>query len=332
VHARLDRLPRLRLAALPTPLVEAARLTRALGGPQILFKRDDLTGLALGGNKIREFEYSLAPAVDNGHDVLLNSASSQSNQSCQTAAVACRLGMRSVIVARRDEHASPLQGNLLLCRLFGAEVHLVEADRQTQAKEEIIADLRARGHRPYDTGYDGAVLRSVAYVDGFVELWQQLQAAAIEPTALYLCSGDHAHVGLALAARALGTRVRIVGVPYSTRRSDAQNARRLAGRAREAAEALGLSVQVEERDMETHVRHAGRGYGIPTPATEEAMTLVARTEGLVLDPVYTGKAMAGLIAHIREGRLTAGDTVVFLHTGGAPGLFAYNRDLQLLKP
>ena len=329
LKARLAAFPRLRLAALPTPLDEVPRLSAALGGPRILIKREDLTGVTLGGNKIREFEYSLAPAVEQGYDVLINSAAAQSNQSCQTAAVAAKLGLRSVIIGRADAYAQPVQGNLLLCHLFGAEVHLPHPDQQKQAKEAIVEKLRAEGHRPYDTGHDGAAYRTVAYVDGFLELWGQLRERGIRPDALYVCSGYHTHVGLVVAAKALDIDLRIVGVPYSTRYDNAEKARRLAAGANEAAGVLGLDLSFGQEDMETYVEFASPAYGVVNVAALEAIRLATCTEGLVLDPVYTGKTMAGLIAHIREGQFSRDQTVVFIHTGGIPALFAYNAELGL---
>jgi 1-aminocyclopropane-1-carboxylate deaminase/D-cysteine desulfhydrase-like pyridoxal-dependent ACC family enzyme len=329
LKARLARLPRLRLAALPTPLDEAPRLAAALGGPRILIKRDDLTGLACGGNKIREFEYSVAPALEQGCDILFNSAASQSNQSCQTAAVAAKLGLRSVIIGRRDAHAHPVQGNLLLCYLLGAEVHLSHPDQQRQDKQAILERLQAQGHKVFDTGYDEAVYRTVAYVDGFLELWEQLREQAVRPDALYLCSGNHSHVGLVVGARALGIALRIVGIPYNTRRSNAENARRLAAAANQAAQVLELDLEFAPQHIESRVEFSGPAYGVVSKAAQEVIHLTARTEGLFLDPVYTAKAMAGLVAHIREGQFSRDQTVVFVHTGGTPGLFAYNDELGL---
>jgi 1-aminocyclopropane-1-carboxylate deaminase/D-cysteine desulfhydrase-like pyridoxal-dependent ACC family enzyme len=331
LEARLAALPRLRLATLPTPLDEVPRLSAALGGPRILFKREDLTGLALGGNKIREFEYSLAAAVEQGCDVLLNSAAAQSNQSCQTAAVAAKLGLRSVIIARKDAHAHPVQGNLLLCYLFGAKVHLCHPEKQRQEKEAMMQKLRAQGHKPFDTGRGNAVFRSVGYVGGFLELWKQLRDRDVRPEALYLCSGNHAHVGLVVGAKALGIDLPIVGIPYNTQRDDAENARRLATAANEAAQVLELDLDVTPQDIESHVAFSGPAYGVISEAAQEAIQLTARTEGLMLDPVYTGKAMAGLVAHVREGRFRRDQTVVFVHTGGIPGLFAYHAELGLEK-
>jgi D-cysteine desulfhydrase/L-cysteate sulfo-lyase len=160
-------------------------------------------------------------------------------------------------------------------------------------------------------------------------MWMQLQAQSIEPDALYLCSGNHSHVGLAVAAKALGIDLRIVGIPYSPRLDDAANARRLAAAANQAAQVLELELDFAPKDIETYVEFTGPQYGVVTEAAQEAIHLTARTEGLFLDPVYTGKAMAGLMAHIREGQFSNDQTVVFVHTGGTPGLFAYHAELGL---
>ncbi|MDA0335286.1 MAG: pyridoxal-phosphate dependent enzyme, partial [bacterium] len=207
LRRRLDRLPRLRLAALPTPLDELPRLSAAVGGPQIWMKREDLTGLAFGGNKIREFEYSIAQAVEAGCDVLVHGAASQSNQSRQTAAVAAKLGMKAVQVGRADGHAQ-LQGNLLLTHLFGAEVLLPPAAEQAATLES----LRQAGHKPFSTSSDGAAYRGIAYVDGFLELWAQLQERNVRPDVVYVASGAHTHTGMVVAPTSLGVPLRFVGI------------------------------------------------------------------------------------------------------------------------
>ena len=327
VRQHLDRLPRLRLAALPTPLQEMARLSSEAGGPRLLIKREDLTGLAMGGNKIREFEYSLAPAVEGGYDVLLHGAAAQSNQSRQTAAVAARLGLKAVQVGRDDDHAQS-QGNLLLTRLFGAEVLLPPEGEQSAAVQAKLEELRRAGHRPYNTSSDGFVYRSVAYVDGFLELWSQLQEQGVTPDAIYLCSGSHTHVGLVVGARALGVDLRIVGISPSPR-DDGETAARLADLAGQNAAALGLELEFTPADFESYAEFVGPDYGVLTEGSREAIRLTARTEGLVLDPCYTGKAMSGLLAHIRAGWWGPDHTIVFIHTGGTPALFAYADELGL---
>jgi 1-aminocyclopropane-1-carboxylate deaminase/D-cysteine desulfhydrase-like pyridoxal-dependent ACC family enzyme len=327
LRTRLDQLPRLQLAALPTPLEELPRLRAALGGPRILIKREDLTGLAFGGNKIREFEYSIAQAVEQGCDVLVHGAAAQSNQSRQTAAVAARLGLKAEIVGRTDAHAQP-QGNLLLCHLFGAQVRLPAPADQGKTLEARMEALRAQGHNPFNTSSDAAIYRSIAYVDGFLELWAQLEERGIHPDAIYLCSGAHTHVGLVVGARALGLDLRIVGISPSPR-DDHQAARSLAGLAAESARVLGMDLEFTAQDIESYAGFAGPAYGVLTDASREAIHFLARQEGLLLDPSYTGKAMAGLIAHIRQGWWNQGHTIVFVHTGGTPALFAYSQELGL---
>ena len=319
LRARLNRFSRLSLADLPTPLLDCPRLSDALGGPRILVKREEMTGIAFGGNKIREFEYSLAPAVEEGYDVLLHGSSSQSNQSRLTAAVAARLGLKAVMVGRKDAHAEPVNGNLLLTHLLGAEVHLIESPEE---REAVIERLESEGHRVYNTSSDGYCLRSVAYVDGFLELWEQLRERHIRPDALYVCSGVHTQVGLVVGARALGIELRIVGISPSPQDNVRKNAH-VAEVATEVAGMLGMELAFLAADFENYGEYAGEAYGTVTPESREAVFLAARTEGLVLEPLYTGKTFAALMDHIRRGQFTKDQTVVFVHTGGTPALFAY---------
>ena len=323
LRARLDRLPRLYLADLPTPLLDCPRLSKALDGPRILVKREDQTGMAFGGNKVREFEYSVAPAVEGRYDVLLHGAASQSNQSRLTAAVAARLGLKAVMVGRKDARAEPVNGNLLLSHLFGAEVNLVET---AEEREAILERLKSEGRRVYNTSSDGYYLRSVSYVDGFLELWDQLQDRNIQPDALYVCSGVHTHVGLVVGARALGIPLRIVGISPSPQDNAESNAN-LAKVANEVSQILDLDLDFSGADFESYGEYAGEAYGTVTAGSKESVILAAQTEALVLDPVYTGKAFGGMIDHIRQGQFTGNQTVVFVHTGGTPALFAYGDEI-----
>ncbi|MEW6753059.1 MAG: pyridoxal-phosphate dependent enzyme [Candidatus Latescibacterota bacterium] len=330
LRRRLAALPRLRLANLPTPLEDLPRLSAFLGGPRLLVKREDLTGLAFGGNKIREFEYQIAQAVESGCDVLVHAAAAQSNQSRQTAAVAARLGLQAVVVGRADAHAQ-LQGNLLLTRLCGAEVRLAPAGEQPAAVAARMAELRAQGRRPFHTSTDAAVYRSVAYVDGFLEMWEQLQERGENPDAVYLSSGAHTHVGLVVGARSLGIELRVVGISPSPR-DDAEAARRLASLADQCARILGLDVQFAPADFESYAEFAGPNYGVLTEGSRQAIQAAAQQEGLFLDPSYTGKTMAGLMAHVRRGWWGRDHSVLFVHTGGTPALFAYSGELGLDAP
>ena len=323
LRSRLNKFSRLSLADLPTPLLDCPRLSEEVGGASILVKREDQTGMAFGGNKVREFEYSVAPAIDGGYNILLHGAASQSNQSRLTAAMAARFGLRAVMVGRKDAHSDPVNGNLLLSHLFGAEVFLTE---RSEEKEEVVERLQAEGHKVYNTSSDGYYLRSVSYVDGFLELWGQLQERDLMPDALYVCSGVHTHVGLVVGARALGISLRIIGISPSPQDNDKNDAM-LAEVANEVSRMLDLDLTFSGADMESYGDYAGDAYGVVTPASRDAVILAARKEALVLDPVYTGKTLGALIQHIREGRWQVGQTVVFVHTGGTPALFAYGDEV-----
>ena len=323
VREALGTCSRLSLADLPTPLMDCPRLAEKLGGPRILVKREDQTGLAFGGNKVREFEYSVAPAVDEGYDVLLHGAASQSNQSRLTAAVAARLGLKAVMVGRKDDHADPVNGNLLLTHLFGAEVHLIES---AQEKVAVIEKLKADGHRVYNTSSDGYYYRSVSYVDGFLELWEQMQAMDVIPDAIYVCAGVHTHTGLVVGAKALGVDVRIIGISPSPQDDKKKNVQ-LAEVANEVCKILNLDLSFTADEFESYGKYAGPAYGVLTPGAREAVLLAAQTEGLLLDPVYAGKTYGAMIEHIREGWYRRDQTVVFVHTGGTPALFAYGDEL-----
>jgi 1-aminocyclopropane-1-carboxylate deaminase/D-cysteine desulfhydrase-like pyridoxal-dependent ACC family enzyme len=326
LRARLDRLPRLRLAHLPTPLEELSRLSAHLGGPRLLVKREDLTGLAFGGNKIREFEYQIAQAVKADCDVLVHSAAAQSNQSRQTAAVAARLGLKAVIVGRRDAHAQ-VQGNLLLTHLLGAEVHLPEPAEQQAAVAACMEALWQQGHKPFHTSTDARAYRSIAYVDGALELLAQIEELGEKVEAVYLCSGAYTHVGLVVAFKALGAPIRVVGISPSPR-DDRKAAQEHAALARQTAAILGLeSLGFSPEDFESYATFAGPAYGVLTPESRQAIQVLARQEGLLLDPCYTGKAMAGLMAHVRAGWWKEGQRLIFIHTGGTPALFAYAEEL-----
>ncbi len=306
------------LAHLPTPVEPLDRLSEWLGGPRLLVKRDDLTGLALGGNKARKLEFLCAEALAAGANVLVTGGGSQSNHARMTAAAANRLGLRCHLAvaghAAQDPEAAT--GNLLLARLLGAQLHFT-GTRDYYAAETAITDLaaglEADGLRPYAIPIGGASVTGVrAYLEAAGELLGQLDEP---PDWVVVADGSGGtHAGL-LAG--LSARTRVLGVDVGTRPdldtvvpALATAAARVAGRGEPAGELV--------------IDHGrfGAGYGAPTPEAKEAIRAAARTEGLILDPVYTGKAMAGLIGWAREGRFGPGDKVVFWHTGGAPAHFA----------
>ena len=287
LQAVIDRFPKTALAELPTPLHDCPRFSEALGGKvRVLVKRDDLTGLAFGGNKTRKFDLALGDAVANGATALVTGAASQSNHARQAAAAAAKLGMKCVLVNRHDHRSlMGIQGNQLLDNILGADVRLVaEGVSQEDVKKEVMEELRAQGEVPYLIGRRAVVLGTVAYVGCALEIVNQLEAMAAQANFICTASGHGTHAGLALGMKALGLPVRTQG--FSPSRGD--NARRnaqIAEVANETAALMELDIQMTAGEMENTDAYVGEEYGIVTEVGLDALHLLARTEGILLDPV-----------------------------------------------
>lgn len=325
LRARLDGFPQVPLAHVPTPLEPLPRLTEHLGGPSLWIKRDDATGLAFGGNKARQLAFRLGRAVAEGADCVLAGAAVQSNFCRQVAAACAKLGLEAYLVLRQvsGPPAEPPQGNLLLDHLLGAHVEVMEGTGEEQ-RARILAlaeELRRRGRRPYVTGWTDVAFGALGYVAAVLELREQCLHLGLEPTALVTSSGGATQAGLLVGARALGWPLPIWGVYHGGHGPDARP--RVAQVASEAAQLLRLPFRFGAQDVLAFNQYFAPGYPDPSEAGLEALCLMARTEGILLDPVYTGKALAGLLDQVRQGRWGKGDTVIFLHTGGTPALFAY---------
>ena len=333
VRNALAQQPRLPLAVLPTPIHEATRFRQALGGPsrcpRILIKRDDLTALGLGGNKARKLEYLVADARSHNATTLITTGAAQSNHARMTAAAACMAGMRCVLVLTTTVERPVATGNLLLDRLFGAEIRLVPSIDPMLAvghDEAVVAEVvgaeSIAGRTPYVIPVGGSSAIGVfGYVSGTAELVEQLARENIRPSRLYYASGSRGtQAGLTLGALACEAPYRVYGVAVSA--GESEKIERAIRIANEAAAKLGLDERLERPHLFTDQGFIGEGYGIPTEPALEAIDLLARTEAILLDPCYTSKAMAALIAHVRGGELTPAETVVFLHTGGMPALFS----------
>jgi 1-aminocyclopropane-1-carboxylate deaminase/D-cysteine desulfhydrase-like pyridoxal-dependent ACC family enzyme len=328
------RLPRIELAHLPTPLEETPRFAERLGGGVRLFvKRDDCTGLLFGGNKTRHNEFLLADALREGADVVVWGAGIQSNNCRQTAAACARLGLECQLFLSRTTHNEDVQGNLLLDHLVGARVHVIDAPLGPALDEVLLsraAELRAAGRRPYVWDrHHGSPLAAVSYVLCLAEIVEQLRARGTEPAALYVAAAGPTGAGVALAKAVLGLscKVRLVCPirwPWDVADS-------MAGIANQAAELLGLPHRLGSGDIDATEDFIGPGYGVVTPEGWEALTLLATTEGILLDPVYTAKAMAALVHDVRRQLVPPGGPVVFIHTGGLPAIFAYRDELLAFR-
>ncbi len=323
IRERIARIPRVKLALTPTPLHEAPNLARALGGPRIFIKRDDLTGVAFGGNKLRNLEFRLARTMAEQPDTVVVGLDLQSNSARQTIGACNKLGLRTILVLE-GEKPDIVQGNLLVDYLLGAEV-VFAPTRQAQraALDEHAARVRAAGGRPHilndNPMFDMA--SALAYLEVTLELLEQLQCTNVRPLALYMSSSGKGQAGLVLGRRLTDSALTIEGV---TATDEFHVPSRTAAIANETLEMLGYDLRISENDIVNDMKFVGPGYGIPTEAAVEAIRLFARTEGIILDPIYTGKAAAGMISHIREGRYGKDDTLVFVHTGGTPAIFTWN--------
>ena len=317
-------LPRFRLGLLPTPLHDAPRLARAIGVARLLVKRDDLTGFAGGGNKVRKLEFLIGDALAKGADTIIAVGGAQSN-AVRTAMVAARAAGLDPIAVMYGDPPATHGGNLLLDDLAGARlVFTGRADRASMepAAEALAAELRAAGRRPYVIPRGGATpVGDAAYVEACAELVDQLATLGADPTTLIVATGScGTQAGLIAGAAWLGVPFEVTGVLVSRPRGEAVP--RLLALAQATADLLELGVRIDPRDVRVEDGFLGPGFGIASPEGGAAQRLALTTEGLVLDPTYTAKALAGLLGHLRNGRIRAQSTVVFVHTGGEPALYA----------
>jgi D-cysteine desulfhydrase family pyridoxal phosphate-dependent enzyme len=328
LRERIDALPRYTLCHLPTPLEFLPRFSELLGGPQIYIKRDDCTGLACGGNKARHNEFLIGDALEKEADIVVWGAGVQSNNCRQTAAACAKAGLDCHLILGRGHRATEpdlVQGNLLLDQLVGAQIDIVDEKIGPDLDQKIAAQAAVyarQGRRPYM--WDPQVVKplaAISYAECLIEILEQADATEWQPSAVYLSSAGSTGAGVGLGQYALGYNGRVRNIapmdwPWDTR-SD------LARIANAGAELLGLETRLTANDIDITFEHIAPGYGLVSDGCLEAISLLARTEGILLDPIYTGKAMAGLIHDIRTGQLSEDDTVVFIHTGGTPALFAY---------
>lgn len=291
-----------------------------------MIKRDDQTGLATGGNKARKLEFLMADAQAKGADVVLTVGGAQSNHARQTAAAAARCGVRCILVLRKSG-PSGWNGNLLLDDLLGAEVRWCGDRPREEVMAEVVEEERAVGHNPYPIPLGGSnAVGATGYVAAMEELMRQLAEREVKINhILFASSSGGTQAGLIVGARALGFEGRVMGI--SVDYSATQLCTTLQELVPQTAAHLGLNLGFSVDDYLVNDSYTGGGYGVVGEAEREAIRLMARSEGILLDPVYTGRALAGLIDLVRRGLFSRDETVLFWHTGGTPALFAYAQEL-----
>ena len=329
-----EQLARVKLANLPTPLEELTELRKEIGGPRVFMKRDDLTGLGLGGNKLRKLEFLLGDAIEKGADTIITSGDMQTNHGRLTAAACAKMGLDCYLVLTEDDNGV-YEGNRILQVLFGAKQVFCKIDHsvppEKMAKEhlrageeriqELIEELKAKGKKPYLIPRGGRSLYGTAsYVAAMDELKQQLDAMGVKATHIIApCATSSTMTGISLGNRVSGIRAKVIGAALS--RSVEEGKAMLTEEFNRDAKTLGYDETITPEEVDIRGDYIGEGYGIMTEKGKEAMLLFARKEGILLDPTYTSKTASAYIDLVRKGELTEKDTVVLFHTGGIPLLF-----------
>ena len=326
----MNQIPRLHFAHLPTPIEELPRLTKALGGPRLLVKRDDQTGLAFGGNKTRKLEFLVAEAQEQGAKMMISAGAIQSNHCRQTAAAAARFGFECTLVLTGELPEQP-SGNLLLDQLFGARIVNV-ADRKDRDRilQETFDLAASEGKKPYLVPYGGSSpTGALGYAFAVDELMKQIadfrsfqNFGSLDRVdwIIFGTSSGGTHAGLVLGQRVFGYQGKVLGISIDEPVEWLQ--KNVSALASSASEKLGERIEFAPAEVSANADYCAAGYGVLTEAEREAVRLFARHEGLLLDPVYTGRAAAGMIDLIRKGFFKKDETVLFWHTGGQPALFA----------
>jgi L-cysteate sulfo-lyase len=345
LKGRLAEFPRTRLTHLPTPLDRVERPPKDLGGVNLFIKRDDQTGLAFGGNKARKLEYIVADVLAQGADTVVTWAGVQSNWCRQTAAAAARVGIRPVLILlKKPGIAANVDGNLMLDHLFGATIRIIEIEPDrgfleladvADLVEPVVAHEKAAGRKPYLAPIGGSMVEgsmgkpygAVGYANALVELVEQANDRGIRIDTVVHASGSAGtQAGLVAAAKAVAPGTRIVGISVSSDRET------LRGYVRTIADdllgVLAVDVELGDDDVIVFDEYLAPGYGVLTPEITRAIAALARSEGVLLDPVYTGKAWVGLLDLIMTGYIHPDENVVFIHTGGTPALFPYREQLM----
>jgi len=334
IEEMLKKVPkRLHLGFLPTPLEKAEKLTAFLGGPNIFIKRDDCTGLAFGGNKVRKLEFVMADALEKKAEVVITTGGIQSNWARQTAAAAKKLGMETILFLQ-GEKPQEFQGNLLLDKILGCDIRFAVVNKLDEEGEikgkfpwtgKIAEEVKEKGKIPYLAPIAAAnPLGNMGYITALSELKSQLDEMKIKADYIILATGSGGtQAGIELGVRLLGLKTKVIGISASRHRMEKWD--EICELCNETLDFFQLkNHRFTSDEIEVNMDYIGEGYAIPTKECIEAIKLVAQKEGIFLGPVYTGKAMAGLIDLVKKGRFKRDDNVVFIHTGGDTALFGYN--------
>ena len=326
----ISRFPRIHFAHLPTPLEPLENLSKLLGGPKIFIKRDDCTGLATGGNKTRKLEFLMGEAQQKNADTIITQGATQSNHVRQTAAISSKLGLRcEILLEHRTGSEDPdylENGNVLLDKLFGANIHSVPAGTDMDAAMQKIADdLKTNGANPYIIpGGGSSPTGALGYVNCAMELVGQINDRSLKIDHLVTATGSAGtQSGLVVGLEGTRSGIPVLGICVNADKETQEE--KVFALAEKTTKFMGISGSVKRETVVANGDYVGPGYGLPTDGMIEATELLARQEGILLDPVYSGKGMAGLIDLIRKGEFRKDENIVFLHTGGSAGLFAYRK-------
>ena len=329
---KFSEFPRAHIASLPTPIQFLPNLTKKLGGPKIWVKRDDLTGVAFGGNKARKLEYIMGEALEQKADVIVTGAGFQSNWCTQTVAAAKKLGMDIYLIKSapfEDYESKDWDGNHLLHHLMGAHVKTVRPEKFQETIDATMKELKDEGRNPYYSPVGGSTPTGAsAYMNAVLELTYQANDAGVHFNSLIHATGSGGtQAGLVMGAKAFNTNMKVIGaaVGWTEKKEQIEKVREIV---EESKKKYSLDFSLRDEDLIVYNEYVGGGYGFMSDGKLEAMKMLAETEGLLIDPVYTATAMACLIDLVRKGKFKSTDNILFLHTGGAVALFPYKDPIR----
>ena len=331
LQSHIDKLPRMDFAHLPTPLEEMPRLTERLGGPKIWIKREDMTGLAFGGNKARHYEFEMPHVENEGYDVMINIMDYHSNNARMTAAAANKIGMRYILILKNAANRN-IQGNLLIDKILGAELHLLDEYQSGNAEgyaTKLKEELEAEGHKPYviQEHLFPRIVGMVGFVQAGIEILEQIEENNLKNVHIIGVAGRSLS-GLIIAAKSMGLDWKFTGVTVNY---DVPLDGYIFQHNKDIQELLDLPVTFEKSDMRILDQYIGEGYGVMSAQVAEAIHIAAQTDAIICDPNYTGTAMAALIDQVEDGGFNDDETIIFLHTGGLPAVFTFADQLANFK-